>query len=60
MVCQGLNPEGTEEDGETPMVPQAGGRRWKRVSTDTYLGPLPQGLSLPTAPTPLERGQGQK
>lgn len=60
MMCQGLDTEGTKEDGETLTVPQAEDRLEERVSTDPYPGPLPKGWSLPTVLTPLERGQGQQ
>lgn len=59
-MCQGLDTEGTEEDGETVTVPQAEDRLEERVSTDPYPRPLPKGWSLPTVLTPLERGQGQQ
>ena len=35
-------------------------RRWMVGSAVPYLGPLPAGWSLLTAPTPLKRSQGQK
>ena len=43
-----LNPRGARD------------RRWMAGSAVPYLGPLPAGWSLLTAPTALKRSQGQK